>query len=660
MAEAATATAPAPAPAADATPRRDSDRDRKAPKDKLCPFCNQAFTSSSLGRHLDLYVRPKNPKPADGVHNVDEIKKIRGGITRRQVKPTSLKKADCTPLSIKKQSLTSDGSPVLVQSPTEADDSLLVPKTRQQFHDPWKPRTASNILGRAMATIPDFTRQASRQVHKAELDQRQKVSDEDETAKATELALRELLKSVREASAKASGLGLFDFDPCSLSFPSLCLHILPAPSTLFSPTPFPTNESWSIHAPGQKQFDALNRQLRERLMAYQRQRQMSQLHHGPHSNHSSASNSPLPTPPLFNPDPQRLFSHVADAYSHWITLTEKQRQEAWQLEVLRAHARANDLRREAEVSLENARREIEYLKANRWSSGAPELSPIILNVCSDTPKELVKHGADSRNWDYDHLIEKWKTIVRESNTNGAGLSAQKPLPDSGTRSFSMANLPTPSFPNVNATSPEAKMQPTYTTAPPTINDTEPSSDQVDAEGEDDDGDVDLDAEAASDEGSMNDTHHHHPHQMPLQPTPIHPPQMQTHAHIQPQVHPQQQMQYNQQAQVQAHAQAQMQNQQQAQAQAQAQAWARQQMNQSRNSHHHPHQHQQLSPHPSHMGSAANSRRTSQVMIDTHAMNPNAMSTGGMLPMDGIENHQDQFLRIVSMDHQYVGTTTDGV
>lgn len=35
------------------------DSSTKAPKDRSCPFCNQAFTSSSLGRHLDLYIKPK-------------------------------------------------------------------------------------------------------------------------------------------------------------------------------------------------------------------------------------------------------------------------------------------------------------------------------------------------------------------------------------------------------------------------------------------------------------------------------------------------------------------------------------------------------------------------------------------------------------------------
>ena len=58
------------------------------PKNKACPFCNELFTSSSLGRHLDLYIKEKNPKPPDGVHDVPTIRQLRGTITRRQPKRT--------------------------------------------------------------------------------------------------------------------------------------------------------------------------------------------------------------------------------------------------------------------------------------------------------------------------------------------------------------------------------------------------------------------------------------------------------------------------------------------------------------------------------------------------------------------------------------------
>lgn len=180
------------------TPTSESQQSAlKAPKDKNCPFCGQSFTSSSLGRHLDLYIRAKNPKPPDGVHVVDEIRKIRGSITRRQVKG-STKKDLGTPA--KKGSLDSDNSPT-VQSPTEDDDSLDLSsaKQRQPFKDvSWGGANGhpSRALG---AKTPDMRRDVSRHLQKADLDQRHKMTDEIETARATELALREMLRSVKEA-----------------------------------------------------------------------------------------------------------------------------------------------------------------------------------------------------------------------------------------------------------------------------------------------------------------------------------------------------------------------------------------------------------------------------------------------------------------------------
>lgn len=188
------------------TPRSTADTPLlKAPKDKNCPFCGQAFTSSSLGRHLDLYIRPKNPKAADGIHLVDEIRKLRGGITRRQAKGSISKKedgrsGDCTPVN-NKQSVASEGSSTLVQSPEDDDEGLGIDmgKTRGQFKDvSWG--NSNRQLSRALGTkAPEMRRDASRQMRKQELGQRQRNSDETETAKAAEMALRELLKSVREA-----------------------------------------------------------------------------------------------------------------------------------------------------------------------------------------------------------------------------------------------------------------------------------------------------------------------------------------------------------------------------------------------------------------------------------------------------------------------------
>jgi hypothetical protein len=188
------------------TPRSTADPPLlKAPKDKNCPFCGQAFTSSSLGRHLDLYIRPKNPKAPDGIHLVDEIRKIRGGITRRQAKASISKNkeedgGDCTPVN-NKHSVASEGSSTLVQSPEDDDDGLGIDmgKTRGQFKDVSWGSSNRQLSQRLGTKAPEVRRDASRQMRKQELDQRQRHGDELETAKAAELALRELLRSVREA-----------------------------------------------------------------------------------------------------------------------------------------------------------------------------------------------------------------------------------------------------------------------------------------------------------------------------------------------------------------------------------------------------------------------------------------------------------------------------
>ena len=186
------------------TPRPTAEPQLKAAKDKNCPFCSQSFTSSSLGRHLDLYIRPKNPKAPDGIHLVDEIRKLRGGITRRQAKggastPRRDDSGASTPAN-RRQSRVSGDSSMLVQSPEEDEDDeeLDVRKTRAHFKDvSWG--NSSRRPSRLGTKTPDVRRDVSRQLRKADLDQRCKANEEAEVATATEMALKELLKSVREA-----------------------------------------------------------------------------------------------------------------------------------------------------------------------------------------------------------------------------------------------------------------------------------------------------------------------------------------------------------------------------------------------------------------------------------------------------------------------------
>lgn len=157
----------------------------KARKDKTCPFCGQSFTSSSLGRHLDLFIRAKNPKAPDGKHNVEEIRKMRETITRRNMKGVKRGAGEAGSSSGARRQSTAGASPTIEQEENDEEDD--------DSHTPSGPPS------RALAAKTPEVRRVSRKVQKAGLEERQKAAVEAVTGKAAELALKELLKSVREA-----------------------------------------------------------------------------------------------------------------------------------------------------------------------------------------------------------------------------------------------------------------------------------------------------------------------------------------------------------------------------------------------------------------------------------------------------------------------------
>jgi hypothetical protein len=207
-----------------------------APKDKACPFCQQPFTSSSLGRHLDLYIKEKNPKPADGVHNVDEIRKLRGGITRRQPRNSLSKREGSTPVpsvngdrngrrSPQSEVGTSNRRGQDVRSPNmrrePSDPNIEVRK--EPFQHSWQKASweATGVIndippisqsgssdkwdqetdeGRVDRRTVDGRRTVSRQMMaRNAFDQKKKMIEAVDSARAAELALREILGSIRAA-----------------------------------------------------------------------------------------------------------------------------------------------------------------------------------------------------------------------------------------------------------------------------------------------------------------------------------------------------------------------------------------------------------------------------------------------------------------------------
>ena len=170
-----------------------------APKDRACPFCKELFTSSSLGRHLDLYLKEKNPKPPDGVHDVDAIRHLRAGITRRQPKRSlaAPQRDGSTPT----RALAS-ATPQAPRSQT-GDDGSSVAKTPVNGKAPYTAYTFNRPTWQAtgvMMDIPNDPQQrpepAPRRGAKGDAAMKRKLLEEHTRRRATELALQELVDSV--------------------------------------------------------------------------------------------------------------------------------------------------------------------------------------------------------------------------------------------------------------------------------------------------------------------------------------------------------------------------------------------------------------------------------------------------------------------------------
>lgn len=181
----------------------DSGTPAKGPtaKDRRCDFCGQFFTSSSLGRHLDLYVKEKNPKPPDGVHDVDEIRRMRGNITRRQARNSSAKRETSTPTVSKPSPMNNQRSPSIGRGQIDGPHPEGV---RARFNAAnWQATGVINGLPptpRQGQVHVDMRRDSSRRTSvKSDFVRRQAMMDDTDTGRAAELALRELLGSLRAA-----------------------------------------------------------------------------------------------------------------------------------------------------------------------------------------------------------------------------------------------------------------------------------------------------------------------------------------------------------------------------------------------------------------------------------------------------------------------------
>jgi hypothetical protein len=235
-------------------------------------------------------------------------------------------------------------------------------------------------------------------------------------------------------------------------------------------------------------------------------------------------------------DMHKFFLHASDAYSHWNALSQEQRQQTWQREILRSFARAEEARREAQNTIDSLRRQIDQLSlqleqgTTNWNgfeqtqrtTGQSPYAALSSVKCSDNlMRELCKQGVDFRDWDYERLVDKWKPVVREERKAAHGLGEQKPLSEASQprHTSNSTNLHLPNG-QPSAFPPFPRSASSATTAPPTRTGSMDSAsrDDEDAEGEEDDGGIDHSTPSAQIRTELHQQQQRHPqhpqHQIP--------------------------------------------------------------------------------------------------------------------------------------------------
>lgn len=510
-----------------------------APKDKNCPYCGQAFTSSSLGRHLDLYIKEKNPKPPDGVHDVDAIRKVRGGITRRHPRGSVGGRKDSTPAGTPRPSAKREASATESEtcrpSAIPRDGQYAVDSTLSKF--PFVPRweatgVINDIPGEAPDTAarpPAAQRTISKQaVHKAQYDVKQKLADAMDTARAAELALRELLSSWRAAKyacprdrpvARLTGSRQhidnnsmpFDFDPLSLDFPALTLQCLHPPPTLFSSTQHPTSTSWSVQSPGRREFGALQAYFQEEFRVWKiacasaTTAAFEELTYPPTGHpHRDARDAVKKAEKAAETLEKHVEEHLQSAYAVWETLPGPRQQELWILELARGvgrkHKETEKMKEQQhKLQQENANLKMQVDQLNRLQQPrefkllSPATIPIERDLVSYAYEQGVKGGKsvgfdmEDRHEDLGTVvtksIERWKSVITSTRATSGGMGAQRSLDQAqAPRQQPPKRLSTAS---TNGPASEQTATSASNTGPPSIE--EMSDQDADAEMEDDDG-----------------------------------------------------------------------------------------------------------------------------------------------------------------------------
>ncbi|KAK6373956.1 hypothetical protein LTS17_007926 [Exophiala oligosperma] len=425
----------------------------KAPavKDKECQYCHQHFTSSSLGRHLDQFI---SKKKADGIHDVEEIRRLRGGITRRTARGSRKDKNN----KDRGETISSQASPgpgaissdlaAAAGSANNTNDLNKVPPgglhATGVITDPTtldSPMSAMPPTPAALTNSPSGVKRSfstyAQDLGSGSINTTNNNNTNSDTARALELALREVLDSLRAATKHASPTpSPFKFDIQSQTYPSLCLKMLPAPATLFQASPFATPQSIPISPPGPDQLQPLRQKLSTAIDYWKWQ--ALRLAQPTTSNIAEEADFLSRSAAQWN---ESTLTHLETCYQNWMVHPLEVRSLLWQIELLRSYNNEQQKVSELEEKLESLQQEtnqlqqqVEYLSRCQWpremalwpperktfgASMREELRLMNLNKLpgAEGAEDYIQlpESVNTRGdkWDFDKLVNKWKTHIRE-------------------------------------------------------------------------------------------------------------------------------------------------------------------------------------------------------------------------------------------------------
>ena len=415
-----------------------------ATKDRRCQYCAQYFTSSSLGRHLDQFLHKKKP---DGVHDVEEIRKLRGGITRRTARHTKSQEQDDLPRPNSASIPNHASPPVLDQLNAIPPEGVV--NTFNKFG--WQTTGVINDLSGITTTALNPPKKRSYSAYAGDTTG---TSDKD-TARALELALREVLDSVRTATTLAApSPAPFDFDLESQTFPSLCLTLLPQPPSLNSLSPFATPTSCPLDPPTHIHIDLLRDQLFLRVNRWKwHSLRAAHTQKYPTATFANIGEKADHLGRVAAQYEEMATRHLDLAFSTWASHPPELRTHLWQTELMRAFAKEQGRNRDLESRVETVTQEanrlqmqVEYLSRCQWpremalwppervrftKEESAHIRGINLNLDlasdGDGPGGGGGGGSSSMSpaskWDFDRLVGKWKKHVREDQSRRTGIAA---------------------------------------------------------------------------------------------------------------------------------------------------------------------------------------------------------------------------------------------